>query len=135
MDDATDDPSAARPAKSSPWHLVVAAGLVVSEVGILFNVVPLAVVGLVTFVGSVAGIVHEAGYASDPWRLVRWLGGMLFVVGALVVASQVAGAAGATFEALSATDGVVQRGLTIAVTGALLAVVGVGVALRRSLER
>ena len=48
--------------KTSPWPIVVVLGVVFSELGILFNVYPVAVAGLVVFVGSVSGIVDEAGY-------------------------------------------------------------------------
>jgi hypothetical protein len=53
--------------RTSPWQIVV--GIVLSEVGILFNLYPVSVAGLQVFTRSVAGIVDEAGYVTSPWRL------------------------------------------------------------------
>ncbi|PSP46070.1 cox cluster protein [Halobacteriales archaeon QH_10_70_21] len=80
--------------KTSPWPVVVVLGIVLSEVGILFNLYPVSVTGLLLFAGSVAGIVHE-------------------------VASQVDGGVSAFLAAATLENGVVQRGYTIAATGAL----------------
>jgi len=106
---------------ASPWPVFVAVGLAVSEIGVFLDgLYPLAVAGLLLFVGSVAGIVSEAGYVDRPWRLLGALGAVLVVAGALVVYSQV----GTGFlAALSTTDGVVFRGFAIAGAG-VVAVVG-----------
>ena len=53
---------------SSPWPLIVVLGFVCSELGLLFNVFPVAVGGLLLLVASVAGILQESGYAERPWR-------------------------------------------------------------------
>ena len=105
----------------SPWPVFVAVGLAVSEVGVfLGGLYPLAVAGLLLFVGSVAGIVSEAGYVDRPWGLLGGLGAALVVVGLLVVYSQV----GVAFlGAFSTTNGVVFRGFAIAGAG-LVAIVG-----------
>jgi hypothetical protein len=105
--------------KTSPWPVVVVLGIVLSEVGILFNLYPVSVTGLLLFAGSVAGIVHEAGYVARPWRLLVGLGGSFVVVGLLVVASQVDGGVSAFLAAATLENGIVQRGYTIAATGAL----------------
>ena len=66
-----DRPEAAAPDhrdKTSPWPVVVVLGIVLSEVGILFNLYPVSVTGLLLFTGSVAGIVTEAGPRSRPPR-------------------------------------------------------------------
>ncbi|CAI49317.1 uncharacterized protein NP_2452A [Natronomonas pharaonis DSM 2160] len=113
--------------KTSPWPLVIVLGLVLSEIGILFNVYPVAIAGLVMFVGSVSGIISEAGYVASPWRLVSGLGLFLAVVGALVIWTQldaVSVDAAATAVAVPAND-IVQRGVTIAATGGVLAIGGV----------
>ena len=110
--------------KSSPWPLVVVLGLVLSEVGILFNLYPVSVGGLVLFVGSVSGIVHEAGYVASPWRLLSALSAALVVVGLLVVSTQVDGGLSAFRSQAAVDNGVSQRGFTIAATGAIMAVAG-----------
>lgn len=108
--------------KSSPWHIVVVMGLVLSEVGILFNLYPLSVGGLVLFVGGVSGIVDEAGYVDSPWRLAGGLSVALVVLGLLVVSTQVDGGLAAFRSQVAANNGVSQRGFTVAATGAIMAV-------------
>jgi hypothetical protein len=67
--------------RSSPWPLFIAVGLAISEVGIVFPILPLAIGGLLLFVGSVGGILTEAGYLSHPWRFNGGAGGFLSIVG------------------------------------------------------
>jgi hypothetical protein len=110
--------------KASPWPLIVVLGLVLSEVGILFNLYPLSVGGLVLFVGSVSGIVHEAGYVASPWRLLSALSVALVVLGLLVVSTQVDGGLAAFRSQAAVNNGVSQRGFTVAATGAIMAVAG-----------
>jgi hypothetical protein len=110
--------------KTSPWPVVVVVGIVLSEVGILFNLYPVSVTGLVLFTGSVAGIVHEAGYIARPWRVLAGLGVSFVVVGLLVVSSQVDGGLSAYVASAALEDGIVQRGYTIAATGTLAALGG-----------
>jgi hypothetical protein len=109
-------------AKSSPWPVVVVVGLVLSEVGILFNLYPVSVGGLVLFVGSVSGIVDEAGYVASPWRLASGLGVALVVVGLLVVSTQVDGGASAYLAQAAVDNGISRRGFTVAATGGVVAV-------------
>lgn len=118
--------------KSSAWPLVVVLGLSLSEVGILFNLYPLSVGGLVLFVGGVSGIVDESGYVSSPWRLMGGLSIALVVLGALVVASQIDGGVAAFVEQIASPNGIVRRGYSIAGTGAILAVAAVVVPFVRN---
>ena len=111
--------------KTSPWPIVVVLGLVLSELGILFNVYPVAVAGLVVFVGSVSGIVDEADYVVSPWRLLVGLGAVLAVLGGIIVSVRFDGGLSASVFAAAATDGILQRGLTIAATGAVVSVAGI----------
>jgi hypothetical protein len=53
---------------ASPWPVFVALGIPIAEIGILFDVLPIAVGGLLLFGGSAAGLATEAGYAETPWR-------------------------------------------------------------------
>ncbi|WP_246282731.1 DUF7541 family protein [Natronomonas halophila] len=110
--------------KTSAWPLVVAFGLVLSEIGILFNLYPVAVGGLVMFVASIAGIVNEAGYVTRPWRLLAGLGVTLAVVGMLVVSTQVDGGLSAYIAQASMSNQISQRGFTIAATGVVVVVAG-----------
>ncbi len=111
--------------KTSPWPIVVVLGLVLSELGILFNVYPVAVAGLVVFVGSVSGIVDEAGYVVSPWRLLVGLGAVLAVLGGIIVSVRFDGGLSVSVFAAAAADGILQRGLTIAATGAVVSVAGI----------
>ena len=123
---ATDPDSAVeRVDRTSPWPVVVVVGIVLSEVGILFNLYPVSVTGLLVFTGSVAGIVDEAGYVARPWRLLVGLGVTFLAVGAVVVSTQVDGGLSAYVESETLRDGIVQRGYTIAIAGGLAALGGI----------
>ncbi|MFB6307792.1 MAG: hypothetical protein ABEH35_00540 [Haloarculaceae archaeon] len=67
---------------ASPWPLFVALGLVLSEVGVVLGIFPVAVFGLLLFGGSVAGILTESGYAARPWPTLLAVGSGLAVLGA-----------------------------------------------------
>lgn len=113
---------------SSPWPLFVALGLALSEVGIVMNLLPISVGGLVLFVGSVAGIVQDAGYVSRPWGLLGGLGSVLVLLGAVLVVTQVPLSVSALLDSLAAVtspeaNANVQRGLSVVVAG-LFALVG-----------
>jgi hypothetical protein len=105
------------PKKMSPWPLFVAVGLAVAEVGIVMEgLYPVAVAGLLLFVGSVAGIVHEAGYVERPWKLLGALGALLMLAGVGVLYSQV----GADLLSALASDSVVVvRGYAILGAGVI----------------
>ncbi len=119
--------------KTSPWPIVIVLGLVFSEIGMLFNIYPVAVVGLVMFVGSISGIVHEAGYVVSPWRLLTGLGAALAILGLALVSFRVDGAFTVSVLEAAATDGILQRGITVAATGVVLSLAGV--VLPRTLDR
>lgn len=94
---------------ASPWPLFVALGIPISEVGILFDLFPVAVGGLVLFCGSVTGMLREAGYVETPWR----------TLGAFAVVL-LAGGAG-----LALAAGYVTRGYAVLAAGVLLLAGGV----------
>lgn len=120
--DATTDETE----KASPWPLFVALGLAVGEVGVFLGLYPVAVGGLLLFVGSIAGIVHEAGYVETPWRVLAGLGVLLVVVGVWVISTQLAAQTlDAWLGSLGSDDTVVLRGFSIVLAG-LLALFGSG---------
>ncbi|SFR46916.1 DUF7541 family protein [Halogeometricum limi] len=90
---------------ASPWPMFVALGIPISEVGILFDLFPIAVGGLILFSGSVAGMAQESGYAETPW-------GPLAILGALLLA--------AGGGLLVADAGLQTRGYAVVVSGGLL---------------
>jgi len=109
----------------SPWPLFVALGLAISEVGVVLNLLPLSVGGLLLLVGSVSGIVTEAGYVDRPWGLLGGLGALLVALGGIMVVTQTPldpSAILATVERSVAgpdPNGVVQRGLSVAFAGVI----------------
>lgn len=119
--------------KASPWPLFVAVGLAVSEVGVVMGLYPVAVAGLLLFVGSVAGIVTEAGYAERPWRLLGALGVVLVLLGLWVVSTQItAGSADAWVAAAGSPDTIALRGFSITAAGVITLVAsGAGSAVGR----
>lgn len=89
-----DDPGLSdRYRMASPWPMFVALGIPVSELGLLFDVFPVAVGGLILFCGSVAGILQEAGYARTPWRALSALAVFLVAVGGALVVTGFGGGA------------------------------------------
>jgi hypothetical protein len=105
-----DDPGLSEQYRTaSPWPLFVALGIPISEIGLLFDLFPVAVGGLVLFCGSVAGMTDEAGYVDGPWR----------PLGALAVLCLAAGAV------LFAAVGQPTRGAAVLVAGGLLFAGGV----------
>ncbi|MFC6732280.1 MULTISPECIES: cox cluster protein [unclassified Haladaptatus] len=112
--------------RASPWPVFVALGLAISEVGIVMALFPLAVGGLLLFAGSVTGILQESDHIETPWPLLSGIGVFLLVVGAGLVLSQTAGLSlDAVVAALEAMNGLVFRGLSILLSGAILAIGGV----------
>jgi hypothetical protein len=109
--------------RASAWPLFVALGLPLAEIGVLFGLVPVAVGGLLLFVGSIAGITQESGYVERPWNLLAGLGSVLLVLGAVLALSQIPLSAGALTAAL-ASNGLVVRGVSIVIAG--FVAVGVG---------
>jgi hypothetical protein len=125
-EDADVEPAVSSVDKASPWPLFVALGLAVGEVGVFMGLYPVAVAGLLLFVGSVAGIVTEAGYTETPWRLLGGLGVVLVLLGTWVVSTQIAaGSADAWLAAVDSADTIVLRGFSIAAAG-VIALVGSG---------
>lgn len=94
--------------QASPWPLFIALGLALSEVGVVLDIVPISVGGLLLFFGSIVGIIQEAGYAESPWPIAAGIGVLLLVVG---------GALDFVYR-----DAIAFRGLAIAITGALFLV-------------
>ena len=76
---------------ASPWPLFVAIGFALSEVGIVLGLRPVSVAGLLLFVGSVAGILTEAGYIAGPGKAIAVQGFALVGFGILLIAGNQTG--------------------------------------------
>ena len=79
------DESEREPQTDSPWPMVVALGLALSEVGVFIGFRSVAVAGLLMFVGAVAGILTESGYISRPGRAVTLMALALIIIGVALV--------------------------------------------------
>lgn len=109
---------------SSPWPMLIAFGLAIAEVGIVWPLAPLAVGGLLLLTGSVVGILREAGYVSSPWPPLAGFAVVLVVVGlGLFAYSGGAFAVNSVTESLRTPGSIGLRGIAIAVAG-VLALVG-----------
>ena len=71
--------------KASPWPIFIALGLPVSEIGLVFDIFPLAVGGLLLFCGCIAGILLESNYAKTLWGPILTMIGILVAFGAALV--------------------------------------------------
>lgn len=115
---------------SSPWPVFVVLGLVLSELGVLFGIVPLSVGGLLLFTGSIAGILTESGYTDGLWRVLGILGAVLILVGGILVGTQLqlsdpSGLLSGLTAAFGAQpNGIIVRGISIVVAGAIAIVAG-----------
>lgn len=67
--------------RASPWPMFVALGIPIAELGILFDLFPVTVGGLLLFSGSVAGMARESGYADTPWGPLVAIALLLSIVG------------------------------------------------------
>ncbi|NUE02084.1 cox cluster protein [Halorubraceae archaeon YAN] len=71
--------------KASPWPIFIALGLPVSEIGLVFDIFPLAVGGLLLFCGCIAGILLESNYAETLWGPVLTMIAILVAFGAALL--------------------------------------------------
>lgn len=104
----------------SPWPPFVALGFAVSEIGIILNLVPLAIGGIIVFGGSVAGILAETRYAPTPWRPLVVLGSIFVGGGSYIYASQVRQFTLETLLSGGPVNAIAMRGEAILIAGVLL---------------
>jgi len=71
--------------KASPWPLFIALGVPISEIGLVFDIFPVAVGGLLLFCGCIAGMLQESGYVELPWTALGVMAALLFVFGGWVL--------------------------------------------------
>ena len=71
--------------RASPWPMLIAMGLAVAEVGVVFGLQPVAVGGLILLLVTVTGILRESGYILRPSRTAGVLGGLFVGVGVVLV--------------------------------------------------
>lgn len=115
--------------KSSPWPLLIALGLPLSEIGIILGLYPIAVGGLVLLLGSVAGILRETEYVASPWPVFTAMAAALVVTGIAIYYVAGGGTAGGDWFAVGG-GGIAMRGLSIATAG-VLALIGAAIVRSR----
>lgn len=113
--------------RTSPWPVLVALGLALSELGVFLGLFPVAVVGLVLFGASVAGALAATGYLDRPLAGAAAIGTLL-VLSALGAAAW-RGALATLDVAAFGTDPVLSRVLSVGVGGALLVLAAVAAAV------
>ncbi|WP_226481444.1 DUF7541 family protein [Natrinema amylolyticum] len=130
MADHSRRSTADRTDAARPWHVLVAVGLVGSEVGIVVDLVPVAVAGLVVFAASVAGILADADYVERPLTLAAAFGVAFVAVGAVLTAH---GTGALPIDLLEPLSGLTSRGVALVLAG-LVTVVGAGLVRSRRTE-
>lgn len=109
---------------SSAWPLVAAVGIVATEVGVVFGLVAIAVGGVVAVGASCAGMIHEAGYATDPWWPLRLIGAIVAVVSAAVWVAVAPAITPTALVDAAVTDGIAVRAAVVLGAAALLILAG-----------
>lgn len=117
---------------ASPWPVLIAVGLAGSEVGIVVDLVPVAVGGLVLFAASVAGILAESDHVTDPLPVAMGFGAVFALGGGMLYALGTDTVAPAAVDGLT---GLATRGLAIAIAGIVTVVGTVIVHYRRRYHR
>lgn len=81
--------------RASPWPIPVVMGIVISEVGILFEgLLPVAIGGLVLLAGSIVGILRESGFAATLWKPTVGIGAVFAALGGALFAGTAADSRG-----------------------------------------
>jgi hypothetical protein len=87
-------------------------------------VFPLAVAGILLFGVTATGILRESGYIAQTWRVLAVFGGVFALLGAALVATQVSPGSVAVADVIADPNGIVGRGLAVAVAGVMLVAAG-----------
>lgn len=110
--------------RSSAWPIVAAFGIVATEAGVLFGLVVISVGGVLAVGASCAAMIHEAGYATDPWRPLRFFGVAVAVLSALVWILAAAAITPAALASAAATDGIAVRAAIVLGAAVILVFAG-----------
>jgi hypothetical protein len=111
MAESTEQGLSDQYARASPWPIPLVLGLVVAELGIVFDgLLPVAVGGLLLLAASVVGILRESGFAATLWKPT------------VAVGTAFAGFGGVLYVAVDATArGLALLGTAVVVAAAALA--------------
>ena len=109
----------------SAWPPFVALGFVISEIGIVMNLVPLAFGGLLLFGGSVAGIIRDASLTKTPWGSLGLIGALFTVLGGIVLNTQLQMYTVDHVLTVGTADAIAVRGVAILLAGIVLALAAI----------
>ncbi len=98
--------------------MLIALGVVFSEVGLFLGLFPVAVAGLLLLLGSVGGILQETEYVASPWSVFVGLSTVLLAIG-IGVFSFAGGTITQSLTVSATNSPIALRGLSIAVAGLL----------------
>ncbi|MCT9096244.1 cox cluster protein [Haloarchaeobius sp. HME9146] len=118
--------------KASAWPMLIAVGLAVSEVGVLFGSLPISVFGLLMFCGSIAGIFAETGYVDQPWTIMAAFAAVLVLIGGYLFVDFGGTLGGA--ELVGVDNRIAYRGVAIAMAGVVTLVAAVVGLFQTSLD-
>ncbi|AHG02230.1 hypothetical protein HALLA_20225 (plasmid) [Halostagnicola larsenii XH-48] len=110
--------------RSSAWPIVAAFGIVATEAGVLFGLVVISVGGVIAVGASCASMVHEAGYARDPWRPLRFFGVAVAGLSAVVWILAAATITPTALASAAATDGIAVRAAIVLGAAVILILAG-----------
>ncbi|MDZ7850830.1 MAG: cox cluster protein [Halodesulfurarchaeum sp.] len=119
----------------SAWPPFIALGFAVGEIGIVLNLVPLSIGGLILFGGSVAGILEETDYVQSRWWPLLIMGTIFVGFGGVMWGSQVSTVAIETLLAAAETNTIAVRGEAIVIAGAILVLGAVASGILKPLQR
>lgn len=114
--------------RASAWPPFVAIGLAISEVGVVLNLVPVSIGGILLFGGSLAGILVDASITESPWPSLGAIGVVFGALGGVMWASQLQQYTLSRLFAVANTNAIAMRGEAVVAAGALLfvgAVIGI----------
>lgn len=108
LSDAVDGPRA-----TSPWLVLVALGIALSEVGVVMGGpwLPVAIGGIILLEGSVVGVLRESGYVESSWTPALAVGAGFSLVGGLMVWLTSVAVRGTAIDAAGGTAVVASVGL------------------------
>lgn len=128
------DERGGRARKASPWPVPVALGIVATEVGVLFVLLPLAIGGVLAFGWSCSGMAIESGYAASRWPTLRCIGAVLGGGSALVWTLRTPAISPRAFVASATSDAIAIRAAVVLAAGMLLVAAGYAGALYRRMD-
>lgn len=110
--------------ETSAWPIFVALGVAVGELGVLFNLVPVAVGGVVLFGGASAAVVAESELADGPWRPLAAIGAIVGAISLGVWSLRVSEPTLSAYLARVATDAIAVRAAVVFVAALVLVAAG-----------